>query len=425
MHRTGFSRLGQRTQAPPIAWLMETALGRPNLISLAAGFTDNSSLPVAETREILQEILADNEQARPFLQYGSNVGDPELRRMTIERLKEQDRPSPGVEDHYSSENVVITNGSQQFLYLLTEFMFDEGDLVLVEDPTYFVFLGIAQSHGVRCRGIRMETDGIEIEHLAAVLEGLKREGELERLKALYLVTYCQNPSGISTSVEKKKAALSVLRQYEHAAGHPIYLIEDGAYRELTFADQPKIPSALSIEGDRQRVLFTGTFSKPFSTGIRVGYGVLPEPVLTLFKRLKSNHDFGTSNLLQQILRQAFATGRYQAHAQELVQRYAKKANWMRSALEENFPQECVWPEPSGGLYYWARVPNTIKTGMGSEFFKTALKHDVLYVPGALCYAEDPTRPLPDHEMRLSFGNASQEQIHEGIKRLGDTIRSFL
>ena len=113
-----------------------------------------------------------------------------------------------------------------------------------------------------------------------------------------------------TFFAKKAAALKLLRCYEKFAGHPLYLLEDAAYRELRFAGD-EIPSALAAPGGSERVLYAGTFSKPFATGVRVGFGVLPEPVLTTATRIKGNHDFGTANLLQQMLARALATGAYE------------------------------------------------------------------------------------------------------------------
>ena len=106
--------------------------------------------------------------------------------------------------------------------------------MLVEDPTYFVFLSILQSRGLRARGVRLERDGLDLAHLEAVLQRLKKSGELRRVKALYLVSYFQNPTGVTTSFEKKRGILKLLKKFERAAGHPIYLIEDAAYRELRF-----------------------------------------------------------------------------------------------------------------------------------------------------------------------------------------------
>jgi 2-aminoadipate transaminase len=184
-------------------------------------------------------------------------------------------------------------------------------------------------------------------------------------------------------------------------------------------------SALAANGFANRVIYAGTYSKPFATGVRVGFGVLPEPVFTAVTRIKGNHDFGTANLLQQFLARALASGRYDRHGAALRKRYAHKAGVMRAALEKYFPPEVKWDLPRGGLYFWTRLPRGIKCGPKSKLFRASLAADVLYVPGQLCYADDPTRAKPDDEMRISFGSASEENIREGIKRLGKVLRKLL
>ena len=421
MKHSGLSQLGQRTAAPPISWLMEMALGRPQLISLAAGFTDNPSLPLGEARELVAEILASRKTGEAALQYGPTLGDPELRQLTAAHLQKQD-PAGG-RDTFPAKNLLLTNGSQQLLYMITEALCDPGDVVLVEDPTYFVYLSIAQSHGLRCRGVRLLADGLDLAQLERILDELKRSGELRRVKMLYLVSYFQNPSGVTTSFAKKTAALALLRRYERAAGHPIYLLEDAAYRELRFTGAD-VPSARAVAGADERVIYTGTYSKPFATGVRVGFGWLPEPVLAIVSRIKGNHDFGTASLLQRLLARALRTGAYERHLPVLQARYAKKARAMTEAVEEHFPATVRWEKPRGGLYVWARLPAALKTGAKSKVFQAALAKNVLYVPGELCYAADPSRRKPNHEMRLSFGNASEANIREGIARLGKVLRGL-
>ena len=417
------SELGRRTQAPPISWLMATALARPQLISLAAGFTDDESLPIKEVRELLKEILSSPQTGQAALQYGTTTGDPALRQLTASRLRSLDGQS-GARRAYSPDRLMITNGSQQVLYMITEALCDPDDIVLVEDPSYFVFLGILQSHGVRARGIRMETDGLDLKHLEEVLTALKRSGELRRVKMLYLVSYYQNPTGSTTSFAKKASALKLLRQFERATGHPIYLVEDAAYRELRFGGDD-VKSALAIQGHKDRVIYAGTYSKPFATGTRVGFGLLPEPVFSTVLRIKGNHDFGSSNLLQQLLARALSSGLYEAHLAVLRKRYAHKARVMLAALKQHFPAEVEWWEPAGGLYFWARLPQRLRSGAGSKVFRWALANNVLYVPGGLCYADDPTRRKPDHEMRLSFGSATEPNLRKGIARLGAVLQDCL
>jgi 2-aminoadipate transaminase len=186
-----------------------------------------------------------------------------------------------------------------------------------------------------------------------------------------------------------------------------------------------VPSALAAPRAADRVIYTGTYSKPFATGVRVGYGVLPQPVLRTVLRIKGNHDFGSSNLLQHLVAQLLTTGAYDRHLAELQKRYAHKARVMLEAMRQEFPPGVEFVAPAGGLYHWARVPNNLATGMKSRLFNTALENEVLYVPGQLCYAPDPTRPIPNHEMRLSFGAESEPKLQEGIRRLGAALRQLV
>ena len=98
---------------------------------------------------------------------------------------------------------------------------------------------------------------------------------------------------------------------------------------------------------------------------------------------------------------------------------------MKHALAEHFPPSVEIWESGGGLYFWARLPGNLASGLKSKVFQTALNNDVIYVPGELCYAEDPSRSRPDNEMRISFGTASEANIREGIKRLGAVLKKLI
>jgi len=365
------SKLGRRTALPPISWLMQTALTRPKLISLAAGFTDNAALPVEISRKLLNDILRSSKTGQPALQYGITAGENNLRGLTAKHLHKLDfqsfssssstsslknkarmtlKDEAEYEKNYSPERVIITGGSQQLLYMTLEALCDEGDIILVEDPTYFVFLSILQSRGIKARGVKLEPDGIDLADLEKVLLRLKKSGELRRVKALYLVTYFQNPTGATTSFAKKSAALKLLKKFERAAGHPIYLLEDAAYRELRFDHGEDMPTALTLPGAKDRVIYTGTYSKPYAPGARVGFGILPEPLFTTVQRIKGNHDFGTANLLQQLLAGALSSGLYDQHVAKVQKNYARKARVMKQALAEHFPASVEIWESGGGLY---------------------------------------------------------------------------
>ena len=180
---------------------------------------------------------------------------------------------------------------------------------------------------------------------------------------------------------------------------------------------------LTLPGARQRVIYSGTYSKSFATGIRIGFALLPSPLRTVVMRIKGNHDFGTANLLQSILEEALDSGLYQSHLNRLQSRYQSKARHMQKCIQRSFPDEIEWAGPAGGLYFWAKAPKNISTGPRSPLFKKALKERVMYVPGVYTYAKDLNTHDCDNAMRISFGNASLEDIRQGIERLGSALNA--
>jgi 2-aminoadipate transaminase len=383
-----FSVLARRLSEPPISWLMHAALARRNLISLAAGFTDNETLPVDEVAALMRKIPRD------ALQYGTTIGLPELRQELVRRWQKQDGA-----DRFAPDDVIVTNGSQQLLYLITEALCDPGDIVIVEDPTYFVYLGILEAMGVR----------------AMTLDTVPRR-LLPRVKLAYFVTYFQNPTGHTWPLDAKREALAKIKRMERAAGHPIQIVEDAAYRDLRFEGED-VPSFKSLDA---RVAYTNTLTKPFATGLKIGYGILPAPLMRAVLRIKGNHDFGTSNLLQFILARALAEGLYDRHLPKIAKAYRRKRDVMVTELRTRIPI-ALYEVPAGGLYVWAKLPAHIKTGVKSRLFKRALDAGVLYVPGEMCFRRDAARPVPQNCLRLSFGAARIEQIKKGIRLLADAL----
>ncbi len=406
-----FSALAKRSGEPPISWLMKLALEKPDLISLAAGFTDNETLPVGEVSALTREILSKPKTARTALQYGTTIGLPQLRHELLRRWQKQDHVR---KSRISADDVVVTNGSQQLLYLLSEVLCDPGDIAIVEDPTYFVYLGIVEALGVRAIGFS------NVEMLKARLEQLKAKRLLPRVKLLYLVTYFQNPTGHTWSLEQKREAFDLVKRYERAAGHPIYILEDAAYRDLRF-EGGDVPSFKPFDPRNERIVYTNTLTKPFATGIKLGYGILPPTLMRAVLRSKSNHDFGSSNFLQTILARALAEGLYERHLPKIASAYRRKRDAMVEELDATFPNTARYQTPRGGLYVWVELDERTKTGATSGLFKRALDAGVFYVPGDMCYCADPSRKIPQNGMRLSFGAQSVPQIQKGIRLLADAL----
>lgn len=402
---------------------MAEAVGNPSLISLAAGLVDYETLPGAETAELAARILADEDHAKIALQYGTTDGLKSLRKRLVDHMAALDgetAESLGLD----IEQLVVSTGSQEMLFLLADVLLDPGDIVLTGWPSYFVFTGTLESAGARVRAVDMDEQGIIPEALDARLAELDAAGELPRVKMLYLVTYHQNPSGITLAGDRKPAILDIIRRYSRK--QRILILEDAAYRELTYEGQAP-PSFRKFDRAGEYSAVLQTFSKPFAPGLKTGYGLLPRELLAPVMVQKGNIDFGSANLCQHLLHEAMATGLYQRHVQTLCREYARKRDVMLAALDEHLGDlaGASWTHPTGGLYVWLALPEGIDTGRGGELFGRAMAEGMLYVPGEFCFGPDETRDKPANTIRLSFGVARCEAIGEGIARLARAIRSLL
>jgi len=422
------SARAHRAADQPISYLMTEALRRPGLISLAAGFVDYDTLPAAAIRKLCDELLADDAEAKIALQYGTTLGLPALREALFEHMATLDGRSvtPGSNHSFpgSPEQVVVGTGSQQLLHLIADLLIDPGDIVLTGYPSYFVFTGALSAFGPQVRGIPLDEHGLRPDALEALLDELDQAGQLHRVKLLYLCTYHQNPTGLSLSAARKRAIYDLIIRYSEKAGHRILIIDDAAYRELTYEGEPA-PSLKTLDADNRFVALLQTFSKPFAPGLKTGYGLLPGDLIEPITLNKGGRDFGSSNLIQCLLDRAMRNGVYAQQVRTVCDGYRVKRDAMLDAL-----RQCLgdmpgisWTRPTGGLYVWLTLPDAIDTGRHGELFRAALDAGTLFVPGEYCFPDDPTRTTPRHHIRLSFGVPNPEQIRAGIERLARAIHA--
>jgi 2-aminoadipate transaminase len=415
-----FSARARQTADQPISYFMQQAIENPHLISLAAGLVDPVSLPAADVRAALDELLSRPGSARAALQYGTTQGYAPLRDRLLARTVALDDVSAS-ELSLTPEDVVITTGSQQLLYLLGELLLDPGDIVITEAPSYFVYQGTLTSLGARTLAVPMDEQGMNTDALEELLARLDRNGELARLKLIYVVDYFQNPSGLTLSLPRRQHLLELARRYSR--DHRIFILEDAAYRELRY-DGPDLPSVKSFDADNRHVILGMTFSKPCAPGLKTGYGLLPRELTAPLLRLKGNHDFGSNNLTQHLLDRLLSTGAYDRHVAELCDVYRGKRDALLQALAEEFPASTGvrWTRADGGLYVWLTFPPEMDAGPQSWLMHAALREGVLYVPGSFCYLEGAGLPVPQNEARLSFGVAEPGQLREGVRRLARAFR---
>ncbi len=418
------NRLSQRAvwaEGQPISDLMARALANPDLISLAAGFVDPQTLPVEPTRGALAELLEQPHLARAALQYGTTLGYPPLREALLEQTHAQDGGLARRETDI--DQVVVTAGSNQLLHLIADTLLDPGDIVLTAAPTYLVFLGTLNNVGARPFSVASDEHGMIPEALIETLEHLQAGGLLPRLKAIYLVPYYDNPSGVSMPAERRAAVVEIARRW--STRHKIYVIADNAYRELRYEGE-NTPSTYCYDRADGLVVEAGTFSKSFSPGIRVGWGILPRDLIDPICNQKGNIDFGSPNFSQHLVHAMLRSGQFEPHVEQLRTAYRVKMQAMLEAAEQHLgPIPGVrWLYPQGGLYVWLELPEGLDAGPQGTLFDLAVEEGVLYVPGQYCYANEG-QAVCANRIRLSFGVQSVEGIDRGMAALGAAIRKAL
>ena len=419
-----FSAKAGRTTTQPISSLVDLAVRDKNVISLAAGLVDEGTLPADRVRLMAGELLGEASAGQKALQYGTTAGLAELRKTILEYVCELDGVRP--EDiALTPDNVIIGSGSQQLLYIITDILVDPGDIVITEWPSYFVYTGVLISLGASVRTVEMDAEGMSIESLKSTLEDLKRSGDLQRVKIVYLCDYYQNPTGITLTPNRREELLQVVRSYSN--DHRICILEDAAYRELSCEDAaPR--SIKSYEPDNAQVVLAQTFSKSFSPGLKTGYAIAPDDLAKAVLDQKACHDFGSCNFTQHLLLRAMQSGAYAEQVELLRRRYRTKRDAILAALRENLgdfePGRTRWTTPGGGLYVYLTLPERIDTGPAGKLFEAALAEGVVYVPGEYCYGPDPRRRPERNHMRLTFATVDEPAIREGIARLSRAIRGL-
>jgi 2-aminoadipate transaminase len=421
---TSLRRLSQRARCfdqQPISELMRLALAQPDLISLAAGFVDQASLPVAETQQALQTVLASGDRARAALQYGTNAGYLPLREAVLARMLAADGSSRARRP--TVDQVLLTAGSNQLLHLVGEVLLDPGDIVLCAAPTYFVILGLLSSLGAEAVGVTIDEQGLIPEALEETLARLTKAGQRQRVKAIYVTSYYENPSTVSLSLERRQAVVELAKR--HSADGHLYVIDDAAYRELRYAGDD-LPGLRSFDETGDTVIVAETFSKSFSPGIRVGWGVLPMDLVKPISGLKASIDFGSPHLNQQLMSAVFERGLFDPHVELLRDSYRLKLAAMLQAMDDFLAgiPGVRWARPSGGLYVWLELPEGMNAGPGGPLIEHALAEGVLYVPGEYCYPA-AGEPVRRDRIRLSFGVQSAENIRRGVESLARAIRRSL
>lgn len=363
----------------------------PEVISFAAG----NPAPEAFPTKLIAEITAEIMEKRPIeaLQYNISEGYAPLRG----KLKAQVKARFNVGRDFDDIN--IYSGAQEGVQLSCKALCNRGDVVICESPSFIGSLNAFKSNEAKLVGVGIESDGISIDGLEKALR------ENKNAKLLYVIPNFQNPSGITMSLEKRKAV------YELCKKHEVLILEDNPYGELRFEGE-HIPSIKSFDEDGI-VIYCGTFSKVLSPGLRVGYLCAPKEILQKITVLKQVNDVHTSIFSQMICDSFLEKVDYDKHIEGLREIYRKKSSLMISEIEKHFNKKVEIAKPQGGLFIWGTLPD--KIDMPAFCGEAVQKYKVAVVPGT---AFMPTDSDKTNSFRLNYSTPTDVQIVKGIEMLG-------
>jgi len=368
---------------------------QPDMMSFAGGFPSADFFPMGKVADVLHGLI--EQEGKLALQYGPTEGNLELRTYLAQKMTREGIAA-------SPDNVLITNGSQQGMDLLSRVFLNPGDPVIVEEPGYVGGLGAIRNYEGERLAIPMDENGLRTDLLAVALRKLSKEGRLP--KFAYLVPNFQNPTGISLSLERRREMLALAGEYSFA------LIEDNPYGEIRFEGEP-LPSIKSMDTEG-RVIYLGSFSKTFIPGIRVGWLVADEPLIQKLACGKQATDLCSNSLGQRMACRFAASGYIDEHVSSLISLYREKRDLMLSCMEKHFPAGVSWTQPRGGFFIWVTLPE----GMNARtILLKAIERRVAFVDGAGFYVNGNGK----NTARFAFSEASPDKIARGIAILGELL----
>lgn len=384
-----FSKKVSHLQASAIREILKFTAD-PEVISFAAGSPAPEAFPIETLTKLSAKIF--EEDPILALQYSVTEGYTPLRDELKKRLEKQGIFNPEIDD------LIITSGAQQANELAAKVMCDEGDTLVCEAPCFIGSLNAFKSYNVNLRGVTLDDDGINLEELEEVM---KAGG----VKLIYLIPNFQNPTGLTTSLEKRKAVLELAEKYNAV------ILEDNPYGDLRFAGED-IPSIKTMDKNGN-VMYSGTFSKILAPGIRVGYAVGPKEIIQKMVVCKQVADVH-SNIWAQVLTYKFITTcDMDKHLASLRKIYKHKCALMLDEIQKNFSSKVTFTRPEGGLFIWCTLPSDCD--MMAFCSRAVQEYKVALVPGSAFMINETDKTT---SFRVNFSTPTDEQIIKGCEMAG-------
>ncbi len=394
-----FSTLAKNLRPSAVSGLFK-AIKNPKMISFAGGMPAPEVFPIDKFAEGAH-LLKD--RGSELLQYGTATeGDSSLRSSLIKFM------APRLGRTVDMEEILLTTGSQQALDLFAWAMFDKGDAIITEEPTYMAALNVFSNHGAQAVGVPCDAEGMMVDKLPALIEKLRGEGK--KVKGIYTIVNFQNPGGMTMTVARRQKLAQIAGEY----GVPIF--EDDPYGYVRYEGE-HLPSIFSFD-KTGNTLYAGSFSKILSPGVRIGWVCGDREIIRKMSAFKQSTDLCSSPITQALVAEYCEKGYLEQHIPVIADNYRKRRDAMEESLQRHMkPLGVTWVKPEGGFFFWLKMP-----GVDCEKLMTiCLEKMVAFVVGtAFCIDPEAGR----NYCRLNFTYCKPDKIEEGIRRMAEAIQSL-
>lgn len=365
-----------------------------DVISFAGGLPAPELFPIKEIDEVSRIVL--KESGTKALQYTTTEGYAPLRKWIANRMNTK------LATAFDEENILITHGSQQGLDLSGKVFLDEGDIVLCESPTYLAAISAFKAYGCKFIEIPTDTDGMIMDFLEDVLKKIKG------IKLIYVIPTFQNPTGKTWSLERRKQLAELSSKY----GVPV--IEDNPYGELRFQGEP-LPSVKSFDSTGN-ILCTGSFSKIFCPGFRIGWIAGDKDIIRKYVLVKQGADLQCNTIAQMIIAEYLNRYDIDTHIRKIVGTYKKRRDIAIESIKKYFPDGIKYTVPEGGLFTWIELPDNISA---RKILDKCLEKKIAFVPGGSFFPNGGK----ENTFRINFSNMPEDKIESGLKTIGEVIKN--
>lgn len=366
-----------------------------DIISFAGGLPAPELFPIDEIDEITRIVL--KEAGTKALQYTTTEGYAPLREWISQRMNER------LGTAFDKDNILITHGSQQGLDLSGKVFLDEEDVVLCESPTYLAAISAFKAYGCKFVEIPTDDDGMVMDRLEYILR------TTENIKLIYVIPTFQNPTGRTWSLERRRELAKLSSQFG------VVVIEDNPYGDLRFEDR-SLPAIKSFD-NCGNILCTGSFSKIFCPGFRIGWIAGNKDVIRKYVLVKQGADLQCNTIAQMTIYEYLKRYNIDEHIYKIVEVYKRRRDVAIKCIERYFPKNIKYTHPQGGLFIWIELPEIVSA---REVLEKCLERKIAFVPGGSFF------PINHKEntFRINYSNMPEDKIEKGMKILGEVLKEY-